>query len=70
MDTVLVDRCNVMTFISTVDGFSRFESWFRYDGNSGETPSLFKLIEILAFIPAIDGRFFLPTIFTRLSWSS
>lgn len=69
MDTVLVDRSNIMTFIPTVDGSSR-ESWFLYDANSGETPSLFKLIEILAFIPAIDSRFFLPTIFTRLSWSS
>lgn len=69
MDTVLVDRCNVMTFIATVGEFSR-ESWFLYDGDSGETPSLFKLIEILAFFAAIDGRFFLPAIFMRLSWSS
>lgn len=69
MDTVLVDRCNIMTFIPTVGGFS-WESWFLHDGDSGETPSLFKLIEILAFIAAIDGRFFLPAIFMRLSWSS
>lgn len=54
MDTVLVDRCNVMTFIATVGEFSR-ESWFLYDGDSGETPSLFKLIEILAFLPLLTA---------------